>query len=46
VNRKSRRFTPSKWSDLFVPALLGLLGLALVATLILVLLTILGIIPA
>lgn len=46
MKRKSKRFSPSKWSDLLVPALLGLLFLALVATLVLILLSILGVIPA
>lgn len=45
MNRKSRRFYPQKWSDLLVPALLGMLVLALVATLVLILLSILGVIP-
>ncbi|HEX9618449.1 MAG TPA: hypothetical protein VGA03_13635 [Anaerolineales bacterium] len=46
MKRESRRFSPSKWSDLLVPVLLGILFLALVATLVLVLLSVLGVIPA
>jgi hypothetical protein len=45
VKRASRRFAPPKWSQLLVPLLLALLSLALVGTLALVLLSVLGLIP-
>lgn len=45
MKRKSRRFIPSKRAEFLVPALLVLLTLGLVATLAIVLLSILGLTP-
>jgi hypothetical protein len=36
MNRKSKRFTPTRWMDRLVPALLILIGLAMLAALLLV----------
>jgi hypothetical protein len=45
VNRKSRRFKPSAWSERLVPVLLAVLLLGLVATLVVVGLSVAGITP-
>lgn len=42
MNRKSKRFTPNKWSTYLVPALLLVILLGLLATLIVVVLTLSG----
>lgn len=43
--RPSKRFRPTTWSEWFVPLFLGLLVLALVATLVVVGLSVLGLTP-
>jgi hypothetical protein len=45
ARRSSKRFIPSAWMDRLVPFLLGLLGMALLVTLIVVLLAMLGLTP-
>jgi len=45
VKRPSKRFTPSKWSQVLVPALLILIALGLLVTLVLIGLSILGVTP-
>jgi len=42
VSRPSKRFTPSKWSEYLVPVVLIFLLLALVATLMLIFLSLFG----
>ena len=43
--RPSKRFTPSAWTDRLVPIFLALLALALLATLVVVALAVLGVTP-
>jgi hypothetical protein len=43
--RPSKRFTPSAWTERLVPILLALLALALLATLVVVFLSVLGVTP-
>ncbi len=43
--RPSKRFNPSAWTERLVPILLALLALALVATLVVVFLAVLGVTP-
>jgi len=43
--RSSKRFTPSAWMDRLVPLLLALLAIALLATVVVVLLSLLGVTP-
>jgi hypothetical protein len=45
MNRQSKRFSPSRWSQYLVPALLVILGLALLATILVVVLAVLGLTP-
>ncbi|HZD57042.1 MAG TPA: hypothetical protein VE136_09985 [Anaerolineales bacterium] len=45
MNRQSKRFSPSRWSQYLVPALLVILGLALLATILVVALAVLGFTP-
>jgi uncharacterized membrane protein len=45
MNRKSKRFSPSRWSQYLVPALLVILGLGLLATILVVVLAVLGLTP-
>ena len=45
MKRASRRFTPSGWARWLGPLLLGILLLGLVATLALILLSVLGVLP-
>lgn len=45
MSRPSKRFDPSTWSERIVPVLLGLLLLALVITLVIVGLSVLGLTP-
>ena len=45
MNRRSRRFKPSAWSERLVPVLLAILLLGLVATLVVVGLSVAGITP-
>lgn len=45
MNRKSKKFTPSGWSEKLVPLLLGVLTLMLVATIVLIILSITGVLP-
>jgi hypothetical protein len=42
MSRKSRRFTPSKWSGYLVPVMLLVLGLALLAVLVVVIASLTG----
>lgn len=44
--RPSKRFTPTTWMERLVPLLLGLLLLALIATLLVVVLSLLGLTPS
>ncbi len=46
MNRPSKRFSPSTWSERIVPVLLVLLALGLVITLAIVVLSLLGITPS
>jgi hypothetical protein len=46
MSRPSKRFTPSKWSEWMVPALLGVLFLGLVVVMAIILLSMLHLIPA
>lgn len=43
--RSSKRFRPTAWTERLVPLFLGLLVLALVATLIVIVLAVLGLTP-
>ncbi len=45
MNRKSKRFTPNFWTRRLVPVLLAILLLALIATLIVVALAMIGVTP-
>jgi hypothetical protein len=45
-NRSTKRFAPSGWAERIVPFILGLLLLALVLTVIFVILSALGMLPA
>jgi hypothetical protein len=45
MKRSSKRFTPNWWSERLVPILLSLLTLALLFTLAIVLLSVLGVFP-
>ena len=46
MSRESKRFKSSRWSELLVPVLIAILFLALVATLVVVVLSVLGLTPA
>jgi hypothetical protein len=46
MNRPSKRFTPSKWSEWLVPALLAILIVGLLVTLAIVVLSMLHLTPA
>lgn len=46
MKRQSKRFNPSSWSQRLVPVILAVLLLALVATLALIILSVLGLTPA
>jgi hypothetical protein len=43
--RLSKRFIPSAWMDRLVPLLLGLLAIALLATVVVVVLSLIGLTP-
>lgn len=43
MNRKSKKFTASGWMEKLIPFILGILALALAATIVLVLLSITGV---
>jgi uncharacterized protein (DUF2062 family) len=45
TKKSSKRFTPSTFSERWVPILLGILVLALLATLVIVILAVLGLTP-
>jgi hypothetical protein len=45
MSRKSRRFTPSKWSEYLVPVLLLVLLLGLLAILVVVVISLTGLSP-
>ena len=45
MKRPSKRFSPTRWSERLVPILLALLALALLFTLTVILLSILGVFP-
>jgi hypothetical protein len=45
MNPKSKRFTPNAWTARLVPILLGILLLGLIATLIVVALSLVGVTP-
>jgi hypothetical protein len=44
--KRSKRFTPTKWMERLVPALLVLLLVALVVTVLIVVLSVVGLMPA
>jgi hypothetical protein len=46
MNRRSKKFIASKWSERLVPVILAVLLLALIATVVLIGLSVLGLIPA
>jgi uncharacterized membrane protein len=45
MSRESKRFKPSRWSEILVPFILAILFLALVVTLVVVVLSVLGLTP-
>lgn len=45
MKRESKRFAPSRWSECLVPALLVLVALGLLATLAIVILSMVGLTP-
>lgn len=45
MNRKSTRFSPSRWSQCLIPTLLILLVAGLLATIVVVVLSVLGLTP-
>jgi hypothetical protein len=46
MKRSSKRFTPTWWSERMVPVILALLALALLLTLGIILLSVLGVFPS
>jgi preprotein translocase subunit Sss1 len=45
MSRPSQRFSPSKWSQYLVPLVLGILLLGLVGTIIVIVLSVIGLMP-
>lgn len=45
MNRKSKKFTASGWMEKLIPFILGALTLALIATIIMIVLSVTGILP-
>jgi uncharacterized membrane protein len=45
MSRSSKRFNPSRWMEHLVPVLLVILAIGLLATLVIVVLAVLGVIP-
>jgi uncharacterized membrane protein len=45
MSRPSKRFNPGRWMERLVPVLLALLALGLLATLVIIALAVLGVIP-
>jgi hypothetical protein len=45
-SRSSKRFTPTWWTERLVPALLAILLIALLATLVIICLSVLGLTPS
>jgi uncharacterized membrane protein len=45
MNRPSKKFNPSRWMERFVPILLAFLAIGLLATIVIVILAVLGVIP-
>lgn len=45
MNRPSKKFNPSRWMERLVPILLVILAIGLLATIVIVILAVLGIIP-
>jgi uncharacterized membrane protein len=45
MNRPSKRFNPSRWMERLVPILLVILAIGLLATILIIILAVLGIIP-
>lgn len=45
MKRESKRFTPSRWSEYLVPALLVLVSIGLLVTLAIVILSLAGLTP-
>jgi hypothetical protein len=43
MNRKSKKFNASSWMGKLIPLILGMLALALIATIVLVLLSVTGV---
>lgn len=45
MKKKSKRFSPTKWSELLIPVLLAMILLGLIATILVVALAMLGLTP-
>ena len=45
MNRPSKKFNPGRWMERLVPVLLALLAIGLLATIVIIILAVLGIIP-
>jgi uncharacterized membrane protein len=45
MNRPSKKFNPSRWMEHLVPILLVILAIGLLATIVIIILAVLGIIP-
>ncbi len=45
MNNKSKRFSPDKWSERLIPCLLFIILLGLIATILVVALSVLGLTP-
>jgi len=45
MNKKSKRFEPTKWSERLIPILLALILLGLVVTILIVIMALLGLTP-
>jgi uncharacterized membrane protein len=43
MNRPSKRFNPSRWMDRLVPILLAILAIGLLATMVIIILAVLGV---
>jgi uncharacterized membrane protein len=45
MNRQSKRFNATKWSERLIPILLALLAIGLLATIVIVVLSLIGLTP-
>jgi uncharacterized membrane protein len=45
MNRPSKKFNPSRWMERLVPVLLVILSIGLLATIVIIILAVLGVIP-